>query len=713
MDKVKKVRPVLQMEATECGAASLAMILAYYGKSVTLEELRCECGVSRNGVNAKSIVKAARYHGLKTRALRASVDGAKTIKTPAIIHWNMDHFLVLCGFNKKGAVLADPAYGLRTVSMEEFSRSFTGIAIELAPSESFQKDAARNGIADYISVCTVSFLPYTLYFIVLELCALIGSAAMLFLNSAFIDKILIGGNPQNLTVVLKTLLCAGLITAAAAALNENVRHRLGMRLNMRINSGFIGRMLRLPIKFYAQRSEGDLANRQNANMRMGINICRMLSPIPGYIMQAVVYLILIAVFDAHIAIIGLLCAAANAAAMLIGLRKLDDDMSSYSRDMGALQGDISRTIDIIETVKSCGAEDAMLSKLMAAGTQAVNTRTSAEKTGVYTRELFSFLNAFGAGMVLIAGVWKIFSGSMSTGILIAAQALAAAMLGPVGNAVNAGTEMQTLKGQTARTNDVMRYTEDDKFLDDKAEQTKDMDGDIRLSDVSFGYSPLDVPFIDGFELTVKKGGSVAITGDSGSGKSTIAKIIAGLYCESGGNVTFNGAARHDIGHYYFYSKIASVSQNIRLFEGTVRDNITMWDETIPYDDVVAAAKAACIHEDIIRRRNGYREHVSENGSNFSGGQRQRIEIARALVKKPSALILDEATSALDADTEERVMNNIKALGITLIVVAHRLSAIMDSDEILVMDKGRIIERGTHGELMKRNGAYSALVRSVG
>ncbi len=713
MDKVKKVRPVLQMEATECGAASLAMILGYHGKSVTLEELRRECGVSRNGVNAKSIVKAARYHGLETRALRASVDGAKTIRTPAIIHWNMDHFLVLCGFNKKGAVLADPAYGLRTAGMEEFSRSFTGIVIELAPSESFKRDKGRKAVTDYIRSCAGSFLPYTLYFVILELCALTGSAAMLFLNSVFIDRILIGGNPQNLTVVLRTLLCAGIITAAAAALNENVRHRLGMRLNMRINSGFIGRMLRLPIEFYSQRSEGDLANRQNANMRMGINICRMLSPVPGYIMQAAVYLILIAVFDVHIALIGLLCAAANAAVMLIGSRKLDDDMSSYSRDIGALQGDISRTIDIIETVKSCGAEDAALSKLMAAGTQAVNTKASAEKTGVYISALFSFLNAFGAGAVLISGVWKILSGSMSTGILIAAQALAAAMLGPVGSMVNAGTEMQTLKGQTARTNDVMRYAGDDKFLDPGAEQTKDMDGDICLGSVTFGYSPLDPPLIDSFDLTVKRGGSVAITGGSGSGKSTAAKIIAGLYSENGGNVTFNGAARREIDHYYFYSKVASVSQSIRLFEGTVLDNITMWDETIPYDDVVAAAKAACIHEDIIRRRNGYREHVSENGSNFSGGQRQRIELARALVKKPSVLILDEATSALDADTEERVMNNIKALGITLIIVAHRLSAIMDSDEILVMDKGSIIERGTHDELMKINGAYSALVRSVG
>ncbi len=713
MDKIKKVRPVLQMEATECGAASLAMILGYYGKSVTLEELRRECGVSRNGVNAKNIANAAMFHGLKPRAFRADIEGAKTLQTPAIIHWNMDHFLVLCGFNKKGAVIADPAYGMRTVGLDEFSRSFTGVAMEFTPTEKFEKDSGAKKAAGHIRSCAKAFLPYMIYFTLLELCALIGNMAVLFLNSVFIDRILIGGNLQNLRIVLQTLLCAGLIAAASAALGESARYRLGMRLNLMINSGFIRRILRLPVEFFAQRSEGDLANRQNANMRMGIDIFRMLSPLPGYILQAAVYLTLIFVFDAYIAIIGSLTAAANIAAMLISSKKHGEELRSYSRDIGALQGDVSRTIDIIETVKSCGAEEAMLSRLMAAGTQTVNTKTNADKTAVTMSALFSFLNAFCAGTVLIAGVWRILSGSLSTGMLIAAQALAAAMLEPVGNIVNAGTELQTLKGQALRTDDVMRYGEDGKFLDEDKEQTKDMNGAVELKDVRFGYSPLEPPLIDGFDLTVNKGGCVAITGGSGSGKSTIAKIIAGLYGEQGGAVTFNGAARNELDRHYFYSHIASVSQNIRLFEGTVLDNITMWDTDIPYDDAVAAAKAACIHDEIISRHNGYRERVLENGVNFSGGQRQRIEIARALAKRPSVLILDEATSALDADTEERVMNNIKAMGITLIVVAHRLSAIMDSDEIIVMESGHIAERGTHEKLMEKNGVYSALVRSVG
>lgn len=712
MEKVKRIRPILQMEATECGAASLAMILGYYGKTVTLEELRRECGVSRNGVNAKNIVKAAQFHNLKPRAVRVNIEGAKKLKTPAVIHWNMDHFLVLCGFNKKGAVIADPAYGLRTVSMDEFSKSFTGIAIELAPTEDFQKDKGGRNVNDYITSCVKAFLPNTVYFILIELCALVGSGAVLFLSSVFIDKILIGGNTQNLRILLQVLLCAGLITAASVVLDENMRCRIGKQLNTRINSGFIEHLLKLPIEFFSQRSEGDLANRQNANMCMGGQLVRLMSPIPAYVLQIIIYLILIAAFDVHIALIGVLSAAANIVSMLISSKKYEEKMRSYSRDMGALQSDVSRAVDMIETVKSCGAENAMFTRLMAAGTQTINTKTEIDKTGVYTSSLFAFLNALGSGAVLIVGVWEILSGHMTTGILIAMQAISAAMLEPVGEMVNAGIEMQTLKGEAVRTNDVMHYKKDDKFLADDEEQTREIDGDIELKDVAYGYSPLENPLIHDFNLTIRKGGSVAITGGSGSGKSTVAKLIAGLYREDGGSVSFNGVPRNEINHYYFYSKTAVVSQNIRLFEGTVLDNITMWDDTISYDEAVAAAKAACIHDDIISRKGGYREKVEENGKNFSGGQRQRIEIARALVKKPSIIIMDEATSALDSDTEERVMNNIKALGITRIIVAHRLSTIMDSDEIIVMERGEVSERGTHDELMKKQGTYYSLVRSV-
>lgn len=293
-------------------------------------------------------------------------------------------------------------------------------------------------------------------------------------------------------------------------------------------------------------------------------------------------------------------------------------------------------LNVMETIKSCGAEDVVFVQLTSAGTQVINTKTKIDQAGVYTTALFSFLNALCSGMILIVGVWEILSGTISTGILISLQGIVAAMLEPVGNVVLAGIDLQTLKGQILRTDDVMHYEEDDKFLDERLEQSQDMDGDIDLDHVCFGYAPLEPPLISDFELKIPKGGSVAITGGSGSGKSTVAKLIAGLYQEDGGSITFHGTPREKIDRYYFYAKVAVVSQNIRLFEGSVLDNITMWDQSIPYEDVVAATKAACIHEDIISRKGGYREIVAENGTNFSGGQRQRIEIARALVKKPQS-----------------------------------------------------------------------------
>lgn len=433
-------------------------------------------------------------------------------------------------------------------------------------------------------------------------------------------------------------------------------------------------------------------------------------PVPGYVLQTASYIIITALIDSHAAVIGIVAAVVNVGAMIISSRRHAEKMRSLIRDKGALQSDISRTVDMIETVKACGAEESMFARLTAAGTQMLNTKTEIDRDGVYTSALFTLLNSFAAGAVLIVGAWKIISGSMTAGVLITSQALIAAMLSPVGKAAGAGIELQAMRGEAARMDDVMNYDEDRMFSE--TAQHVDIDGDVELKNVYFSYDPLGAPFISEFDLKIKKGGTVAITGGSGSGKSTAAKLIAGLYREDSGSVTFNGNKLSDIDRDYFYSEIAVVSQNIRLFSGTVYENITMWDDGIAYEDVVAAAKAACIHEDIISRRGGYRAEVAENGENFSGGQRQRIEIARALVKKPSLIILDEATSALDTDTEDRVMNNIKALGITSIIVAHRLSSIIDSDEIIVMNGGKIVERGTHDELMDMHGEYYSLVRSV-
>lgn len=708
MRNVKKVKPVLQMEVTECGAASLCMILDYYGKSVTMEQLRLECGVSRNGVNAKNIARAAMLHGLKPRALKVGIHAARGLKFPAIIHWNMDHFVVLCGFTKKGAVIADPASGLRQIPEDEFSNNFTGIALEFTPTESFEKNRTLKNKNDYIKSCLKSFAPVMFIFLICEFCVLASGGVLPFLSSVYINRVLLDGKIQQLSFVTAVLLACLLLAFLGGVIRVSTINRVVKQLNAKLNLGFFEHILKLPIEFFLQRNSGELAMRQGEAMNTGRLIVSMLPFIFTSMLQVLVYLGLLFFMNLKIAAIGVTMVVVNFIAAVLASKRYREKVMRSDRERAMLQGLISQTIDAMETIKSCGCEDAVFERLISAGSISINARTEIEKTSVLTNTVFTFLNTFSSALVIVAGIWEILFSSLTTGSLIALQGVMVAMLAPVGSAMNMGFQIQQLSGITHRTNDVMRYMEDTKFAEEEQKELTELDSDITLEDITFGYSPLDTPILQNFDLHIKKGGSLAIIGGSGSGKSTVAKLIAGLFCEKDGKIYFGSRERKEIRRDDFYSETAVVTQNIRLFEGTVLDNITMFDHTIPYDDVVAAAKIACIHEGIIARPSGYREWVSENGRNFSGGQRQRIEIARAIVKKPRLLIMDEATSALDADTEMNIMKAVSDMGITTIVVAHRLSAIRYCDSIMVMKNGEITEYGTHCDLMALNGEYAAL-----
>lgn len=708
MKNVKKVKPVLQMEVTECGAASLCMILDYYGKSVTMEQLRLECGVSRNGVNAKNIARAAMLHGLKPRALKVGIHAARGLKFPAIIHWNMDHFVVLCGFTKKGAVIADPASGLRQIPEDEFSNNFTGIALEFTPTESFEKNRTLKNKNDYIKSCLKSFAPVMFIFLICEFCVLASGGVLPFLSSVYINRVLLDGKIQQLSFVTAVLLACLLLAFLGGVIRVSTINRVVKQLNAKLNLGFFEHILKLPIEFFLQRNSGELAMRQGEAMNTGRLIVSMLPFIFTSMLQVLVYLGLLFFMNLKIAAIGVTMVVVNFIAAVLASKRYREKVMRSDRERAMLQGLISQTIDAMETIKSCGCEDAVFERLISAGSISINARTEIEKTSVLTNTVFTFLNTFSSALVIVAGIWEILFSSLTTGSLIALQGVMVAMLAPVGSAMNMGFQIQQLSGITHRTNDVMRYMEDTKFAEEEQKELTELDSDITLEDITFGYSPLDTPILQNFNLHIKKGGSLAIIGGSGSGKSTVAKLIAGLFCEKDGKIYFGSRERKEIRRDDFYSETAVVTQNIRLFEGTVLDNITMFDHTIPYDDVVAAAKIACIHEGIIARPSGYREWVSENGRNFSGGQRQRIEIARAIVKKPRLLIMDEATSALDADTEINIMKAVSDMGITTIVVAHRLSAIRYCDSIMVMKNGEITEYGTHCDLMALNGEYAAL-----
>ena len=711
MRRIKLVRPVLQMEVTECGAASLAMILSYYGCTVPIEQLRRDCGVSRNGVNAKNIVLAAKLHGLDVTPVRTEPESFGDDDLPAIIHWNMDHFVVLCGFTRRGAVIADPESGIRSVSKEDFSRSYTGIALIMKPGEDFKKNSTGTIRTSYLYSRLIEMIPTVIYFLITELCLLAGGMTILFLNSVYIDNVIINGNTHSLSIIIGVLLVSGCICFTAVCLREGIIWRVGRLLNARISTDFIDRVLRLPIEFFSGRNPGDLANRQTADLEIGNRISASFFPMPAYAMQILIYLTLLFVINSRIAAAAAFFGIINMLMLLVVSRLYGKKTHVLSRDNGVLESDVSRSIEMIETIKAFGTEDAVLTRLISHGTSALNTRIDIDRIRIISESVFSFVNLLCSGTILILGVFEIISGSMSVGILFTVQSAAAAMLIPMDNAVRAGLSSYTIAGDMERTEDIMRYKTDDMFAPSGTDGAMGFNGDIELKNVGFTYNPFDAPVLSDINLLIQKGSMVAITGKSGCGKTTLSNIIAGIYKETEGQVTYNGIPRVEINRTDFYHHTTVVTQKIQMFSGSVLDNITMWDDTISYDAVVEAAKAACIHDDISARPRGYRELISENGKNFSGGQRQRIELARALVKKPELLILDEATSALDADTEAKVIQNIKELGITVIVVAHRLSTIIESDEIIVLDKGRITERGRHGELMAQNGLYSDLIRS--
>ena len=712
MNRIKRVRAVLQMEVTECGAASLAMILGYYGCTLPLEQLRRECGVSRNGVNAKNIVLAAKMHGLEVTPVRAEPENFTDDDLPAIIHWNMDHFVVLCGFNRSGAVIADPESGVRSVCADEFSRSYTGIALLMKPGENFMKN--DNGgffRSGYLYSRLIELIPTAVYFMLNEFSMLIASMAVMVINSVYIDNVIIEENMKVLGFIIGVLLFCGTIRFMTLCLRQTLMWRVGKLLSARISTDFIDRLLRLPIDFFSGRSAGDLVSRQSANLDIGDGIAESFFPLPAYFMQILIYLGLLLFINSFIGAVAAFFGILNVLILFLTMKKYGEKTMLLSRDNGALESYVSRTIDMIETIKSFGAEDALFAKLIARGTAAVNTRVETDKIRILSESMFIFVNLLCSGTILVIGSINIISGSLGVGIFYTVQAIAAAMFTPIDSAVHAGLTSYTIVGDMERTDDIMRHGVDEMFAPPDAMGATDFSGDIELADVSFKYNTFDSPILSDINLIIKRGSMVALTGRSGCGKSTLTKIIAGIYKETGGRVLYNGIPRAEIDRAEFYRKTTAMSQTVRLFSGSVLDNITMWDDTISYDDVVKAAQTACIHDDIIARPRGYREIVSENGKNFSGGQRQRIELARALVKKPDLLILDEATSALDADIESKIIKNIQALGITVIVVAHRISTIMESDEIIVIDNGKIAERGRHEKLIAQNGIYSDLVRS--
>ena len=707
-----KVPVIMQLESLECGAASLAMVMAYYEKWVPLEQVRSDCGVSRDGSNAKNIAKAAKSYGFKVQAFSRTTRSVREKgKFPCIIHWNFNHFVVLDGFKGKYACINDPAKGFVKVSNEEFDKAFTGITLNITPGDDFEPSGKKKSTLEFAKKrligagAAVAFVMLTM--VISSLFGIINP----IMSKIFMDRLLTGQNREWLIPFI------GIMTGLAAV--QLIVQWAQTIYNLKINgkmavigsTAYMWKVLHMPMEFFSQRMAGDIQSRQSTNATIAGTLVNTFAPLLLNSIMMIFYLVLMLKQSLLLTAIGISTLVLNIFVSRIISEKRVNITRVMSRDKAKLSATTVAGVEMIETIKASGAENGFFQKW--AGYQAsVNAQqVKSEKMNSYLGMIPAFLSTAANYAVMVMGIWFVMNGKFTLGALQMFQGFLGSFMAPAMTLVSAGQTIQEMRTDMERVEDVMQYPADPNAAENAGaeEELKKLKGGVELKNVSFGYSKLADPLITDFSMTIKPGGRVAFVGSSGCGKSTLSKLISGLYEPWSGEILFDGKPRSEHARSVMTGSVAVVDQEITLFEGTIADNIKMWDESIQDFEMILAARDAQIHEDIMAREGGYECKLTSGGRDLSGGQRQRMEIARVLAQDPSIIILDEATSALDAKTEYDVVKAIKDRGITCIVIAHRLSTIRDCDEIIVLDKGKVVERGTHDELMKLGGAYTDLV----
>jgi len=712
---VAKVPVIMQLEALECGAASLAMVLAYYGKWLPLEQVRCDCGVSRDGSSALNVLKAARGYGLKAQGYKLEPEDLKKEgKFPCIIHWNFNHFVVLDGFKGDKVYLNDPAKGAYSVSMETFDESFTGVTLMFEPAEGFVPDGRQKNMWSYVKKrFTGLSTPLVFTMLTTLITSLVGIISPVF-NRIFYDRLLTGKNPEWFGPFLLALGLLYVLQLAAAFLNANCNLKINGKIHVVGALSYMWKVLHLPMNFFTQRMAGDIDSRQLGNVEISNTLVNTIAPMALNSVMMVFYLFVMLRYSWILTLIGVVSVTVNMIVSNYISRRRVNLTRVMSRDMSKLYSATVSGVQMIETIKCSGAEDGFFEK-WAGCYGAVNaSEQKFEKDNFALTFLPAAISSLAGSLILGIGVYLAMTGEFTLGSITAFQGFFTAFIAPAQQLISANQTIIEMRTQMERIEDVMEYPEDENIKDietEEGETVAKLSGDVEISHITFGYSKLAEPLIKDFSMSIKRGSCVAFVGASGCGKSTLSRLISGLYSPWEGEILFDGKRVSEIDHSIFTGSLAVVDQDIILFEDTIANNIKMWDDSIEDFEMILAAKDAQIHYDIISRTDGYQHMLTEGGKEFSGGQRQRLEIARVLAQEPNIIILDEATSALDAKTEFDVVKAIKDRGITCIVIAHRLSTIRDCDEIVVLDKGNVVERGTHEELFKLNGYYTELVTS--
>ena len=709
---VAKVPVVMQMEALECGAACLSMILAYYGRWVALEQMRLDCGVSRDGSNAKNILKAARKYGLAANGYRLELDALREKGMfPCIIHWDYNHFIVLCGFKGNKAYVNDPSRGSVAMPIEDFAKGFTGIALMFDTTESFEQGGKRKSVLEFAGKRLKDARTAVIFTVAMTIFSYVFSVVNPFMSEYFMDNLLTKKVSESAQPFLILLGCLALVQIIVSWISAVHSLRIDGKLAINGSTSFMWKVLRLPMEFFSQRMSGDLMMRQTTNEEIASAIVNTFAPLCLNTAMMLFYLVVLIRYSIPLTVLGVTTVLIN----LILSKILSDHRINVTRglliDSGKLQTTTLSGISMIETIKASGAENGFYENWVELKAKVDEKEVQFMRENTYLGALPNMISKLANYGITFAGVFLAMNGHFTIGMITAFQGILTSFMEPATTLTNAGQTLLEMRTEMERVEDVMEYPTDEYAdrEDDDSHEFKKLSGNVEVKNVTFGYSILDEPFIKDFSMNLTTGKRVAIVGGSGCGKSTMSKLISGLYKPWSGEILFDGKSISEIDRSTFTGSVAVVDQDIILFEDTIENNIKMWDESIEDFEVILAARDAQIHDDIIAKPSGYQYRLSEGGKDLSGGQRQRLEIARVLAMDPSIIILDEATSALDAKTEYEVVKAIKDRGITLIIIAHRLSTIRDSDEIIVLDKGQIVERGTHDELLKQGGYYSALV----
>ena len=702
---------LLQMEAVECGAASLGIVLGFWGRRVPLSELREACGVSRDGSNAANVVKAARRYGLEARGLATELADVQRLRPPFIVFWNFNHFLVVEGFGKDRAWLNDPACGRRQVTLREFDEAFTGVVLSMKPGPEFEKGGRKPS--------TVRSLGRRLRGSLRDLAFCVGAGFLLtapgiaapVLMQVFVDHVLIADRRDWLRPLLVAVAAIAVLRVGLRWLQLGYLRELRTRLAVRLSGSFLWHVLRLPVGFYAQRFAGEISSRLTLNHAIAAALSGRLATAIIDCVMVVFYLVAMLAYDPLLTAIGVTLALGNVVALrLIARRRVDANLR-LRQDLGKVVGVSIAGLQSIETIKASALESSFFARWAGSFTRAANARQELELATQKLGVLPPTLSALTGAAILVVGGLRVIEGPLTIGMLVAFIGLMASFQRPVGTLVSLGGELQTLQGDLLRVDDVLDHPVDPETREREGDTGRRLAGRLELRQVTFGYSRVGPPLLERFELVIAPGQRVALVGGSGSGKSTIARLACGLYVPWSGEVLIDGRPRAAIPRRVLADGMALVDQDLLFFHGTVRDNLTLWDESVSAEALAVACRDAEIDDVVLSLPGGHEGELLEGAANLSGGQRQRLEIARALVRSPSLLVLDEATSALDPETEHRIDQNLRRRGCSTLVVAHRLSTIRDADEIIVLRRGQVVQRGKHEELWAEGGEYARLIRS--